>query len=80
MWSYFNYREVPYKLRRGPGHLIPATRSVHFCGSLIWNKLANLVKYSWSISEFKNIIKKIENIDYACMICRRKCTGNQFPR
>ena len=87
MWSYFKYREVPYNLRRGPVLFIPparstiyGTNSVHFRGSLIWNRLPNLVKSSRSISEFKNVIKKIGNIDCGCMICRRKHTLSQFPR
>ena len=78
MWSYFKYRKVPYNLRRGPVLFIPparstiyGTNSVHFLGSLIWNGLPNLVKSSRSISEFKNAIKKIGNIDCGCMICRR---------
>ena len=78
MWSCFRYREVPYNLRRGSVLFIPlarsiiyGTKSVHFPGSLIWNKLPNLVKYSRSISELKNAIKKIGNIDYVCMICKR---------
>ena len=77
MWSYFKYREVPYNLKRGPVLFIPPARctiydtnSVDFRGSLIWNKLTNLVKSSRSISEF-NIIKKIRSIDCGCMICRR---------
>ena len=78
MWSYFKYRKVPYNLRWGPVLFIPparstiyGTNSVHFLGSLIWNRLPNLVKSSRSISEFKNVIKKIGNIDCGCMICRR---------
>ena len=78
MWSYFKHREVPYNLKRGPILFIPparsttyGTNSVHFLGSLYWNKLPNLVKPSRSISEFKNAIKKIGNIDCGCMICRR---------
>ena len=78
MWSYFKYRNVPYNFRRGPVLFSPPTRStiygtnsVHFLGSLIWNRLPNLVKSSRSISEFKNVIKKIGNIDCGCMICRR---------
>ena len=78
MWSYFKYRKVPYNLRRGPVLFIPparstiyGTNSVHFLGSLIWNRLPNLVKSSRSISEFKNVIKKIGNTDCVCMICRR---------
>ena len=77
-WLYFKYEEVPYNLRRGPVLFIPPARStiygtnfVHFRGSLIWNRLPNLVKSSRSISEFKNDIKKIGNIDCECMICRR---------
>ena len=72
------YREFPCNLRPGPVLFIsPArsttygTNSVHFRESLIWNKLTNLVKSSKSISEFKNIIKKIENIDCGCIIYRR---------
>ena len=78
MWSYFKYRKVPYNLRRGPVLFIPparsaihGTNSAHFLGSLIWNRLPNLVKSSRSLSEFKNVIKKIGNIDCGCMICRR---------
>lgn len=47
-------------------------------GSLIWNELPNLVKFSRSISEFKTIIKKIGNIDWVCMISRREHTLSQF--
>ena len=78
MWSYFKYRKVPYNLRRGPVLFIPparsaihGTNSVHFLGSLIWNRLPHFVKSSRSLSEFKNVIKKIGNIDCRCMICRR---------
>ena len=78
MWSYFKYRKVPYNLRRGPVLFIPparstiyGTNSVHFLGSLIWNRLSKLVKSSRSITEFTNVIKKIGNIDCGCMICRR---------
>ena len=67
MWSYFKYRKVPYKLRWGPVFFIPPTRSTiygtnsgHFRGSLIWNRLPNLVQSITSISEFKNVIKKSE--------------------
>ena len=75
MWSYFKYREVPHNLKRGPVlFILPArstiygTNSVNFLGSLIWNKLSNLVKSSRSIFELKNVIKKIGNIDCGCMI------------
>ena len=78
MWSYAKYKEVPYNLRRGPVLFIPpaksttyGTDSVHFLGCLIWNKLPNLVKSSRSMSEFKNVIRKIGNIDCEFMICRR---------
>ena len=78
MWSYFKYREAPYNLRRGPVFFIPparstiyGTNSVHFCGSLIWNRLPNIVKSSRSMSEFKNVIKKIGNIDCGCITCSR---------
>ena len=85
MWSYFKYIKVPYNLRRGPVLFIPparstiyGTNSVHFLGSLIWNGLPNIVKSSKSISEFKNTIKKIGNIECGCMICRRYHTLSQF--
>ena len=78
MWSYCKYREVPYNLRRGPVLSIPpakstiyGTNSVHFLGSLIWNKLPYLVKSSRLVSEFKNVIRKIGNIHCEFMICRR---------
>ena len=65
-WSYFKYREVPYNLRRGPVLFItPArstthsTNSAHFLGSLMCNKLPNLVN-----------VEKIENIDSGCITCR----------
>ena len=87
MWSYFLQREVPNNLRRGPVLFISPARStiygaisLHFRGSLIWKKLPNLVKSSRSISEFKNIIKKIGNTDCGCIICRRQQTLSQFPR
>ena len=51
---------------------IYGTNSVHFLGSLIWlNILPNLVNSSRSISEVKDVIKKIGNIDCGWMICRR---------
>ena len=66
-----------YNLRRGPALFIPparsttyGTNSMHFRGSLIWNRLPNMLT-SRSISEFKNVIKKIGKIDCGCMICRR---------
>ena len=78
MWSYFKYRKVPYNMRRDPVLFIPparstiyGTNSVDFLGSLIWNGLPNIVKFSRSISEFQNVTKKIGNIDCGCMICRR---------
>ena len=87
MQSYFKYRKVPCNLRRGPVLFIPparsttyGTNSVYFIGSFIWNGLPNLVKSSRSISGFKNVIKKIGNIDCGCMICRRQHTLSQFPR
>ena len=77
MWLYFKYREVSYNMRRRLVLFIPparstiyGTNSVHFCGSLIWNKLPNLVKSSRSTAEFK-IIMKIGNLDCGCTICRR---------
>ena len=86
MWLYFKYREIPYDLRRDPALFTPparssiySTNSVHFRGSLILNKLPNLIKSSRSISEFKNMIKKIKNIDCGCMIYRRWHTLSQFP-
>ena len=67
MWSYFKYREVPYNLRRGPVLFIPPARStiygansMHFRGSLISNRLPNLVKSSRSIPEFKMLSRKLE--------------------
>ena len=85
MQSYFKYRKVPYNLMRSPVLFIPparsinyGTNSVHFLGSLIWNGLPNIVKSSKSISEFKNTIKKIGNIERGCMICRRYHTLSQF--
>ena len=73
-------------LRRGPVLFTPPARSiiygtnfVHFRGSLICNRLPDSVKSSRSISEFKNVIKKIGNIDCGCMICRRQHTLSQFP-
>ena len=50
---------------------IYGTNSGNFLGSIIWNKLLNLVKPRRLMSEFKNVTKKIGNIDYGCMICRR---------
>ena len=71
----------------GPVIFIPAARStiygtnsVHFPGSLIWNKLPNLFKSSRSISGFKNIIKKIGNIDYGCMTCKGSTFWANFHR
>ena len=70
--------DMKKNLRRGPVLFTPPARSiiygtnfVHFRGSLICNRLPDSVKSSRSISEFKNVIKKIGNIDCGCMICRR---------
>ena len=60
MLSYFKYRKVPHNLRRGPRSTIYGTNSVHFLGSLIWNRLPNLNKFSRSISEIKKLSKKSE--------------------
>ena len=64
MWSYFKYREVPLTwdgVQYFSFHpqILANTNSIHFLGSLIWNKLPNLFKSSRSISEFKNFIKQI---------------------
>ena len=78
MWSYFKYREVPYNLKQVPVLFILPKRSkiygtnyAHFCGSFIWTRLLNLVKSSKSISEFKNIFKKIGILDCEFMIYKR---------
>ena len=78
MWSYLKYRKVlrttfyvPVLFISSASSTFYSTNSVHFLGSLIWNGLLNLVKSTRSISEFKNVIKKIRNIDCGCMICRR---------
>ena len=70
MSSYFRYREVPHDLRWGPVLFIPPTRStifgtnsVYFLGSLIWNKLHNLIKSSRSISEFWLLARKSEILE-----------------
>ena len=67
MWSYFKYRKVPYNLRRGPVLFIPPARStmygtdsVHFIGSLIWNRLPNLVKFSSQYLNLRMLSKKSE--------------------
>ena len=77
LWSYFRYRQVPYNLRLVPVLFIPparstiyGTNSVHFRGSLIWNKLPNLVKSSRLICEFKNIFKKMGHIKCWCIFTR----------
>ena len=58
MWPYFMYRQVSYTLRRRQVLLIssamPAIKSVHFRGCLIWNKLLTLVKFSRAVSKLKN--------------------------
>ena len=77
MWAFFKNKEIPYNLRRGPVLSIPpassttyGTNSIHFRGSLIWNRLPNFIKSSNSIIQFKNNIKLIGNIDCGCLICR----------
>ena len=64
MWSYFTHKEMPYNLRKGTILGLPKTHSfyygttaVHFRGSLIWNNLPAVVKFSDSLFEFKNKIK-----------------------
>ena len=65
MWSYCKYREVLYNLRGSPVLFIsPArstiygTNSAHFRGSLIWNKLPDLVKSSTSYLNLKILSRK----------------------
>ena len=77
MKSYFPIKEIPYSLRNGSVLKIPSTHStyygtnsIHFRAFLLWNKLANTLKESQSLPEFKYKIKTIEKIDCPCKICR----------
>ena len=77
MWTFFQNKEIPYNLRRGPVLFIPPakstryrTNSIQFRGSLVWNNLPSFVKTSSSAAVFKTNIKSIGNIDCGCLICR----------
>ena len=77
MWSYFKHKDMSYDLRKGPTLGLPKTHSFYygtnavcFRGSPIWNNLPAAVNSSDSLSEFKNKIKNIEDIDCECLICR----------
>ena len=77
MWTFFQNKELPYNLRRGPVLFIPpakstkyGTNSIQFRGSLVWNSLPNFVKTSSSVGIFKMNIKSIGHIDCGCLICR----------
>ena len=67
---------MSYNLRQRPILGLPKTHSfyygtnlAHFCGSLIWNKLPAAVNSSDLLSEFKNNIKGIGDIDWGSLIC-----------
>ena len=67
MWPYFMYRQVSYTLRRRQvlfiSSAMPAIKSVHFRGCLIWNKLLTLVKFSRAVSELKNR-KHVKSVEH----------------
>ena len=76
MRSYFTHKDIPYILRKGPTLGVPKTHSFycdtnafHFRGSLIWNHLLAVVKFSNSLFEFKYKIKNIGNIECRCSVC-----------
>ena len=77
IWSFFTHKKIPYNLRKGqvlplsfPRSTYCGNNSVHFRGSLIWNKLPSYIKPSISICQFKNNIKIFRYIDCGCLICR----------
>ena len=77
MWSFSTHKDISCNLRKGPILGLPktnlfyyGTNAIHFRGSLIWNNLPAVVKFSNSLFEFKNKIKNIGDIDCACLICR----------
>ena len=74
MWSFFTHKGIPYNLRKGPILGLPktnlfyyGTNVIHFRGSLLWNNLPPVVKFSDSLFEFKNKIKNIGDIDCGCL-------------
>ena len=78
MWSCFSHKDMPFNLRKDPTLGLPKTHSfyygtnaVHFRGSLIWNNLPAVVKFTNSLFEFTNKIKNIGDIGYCgCLICK----------
>ena len=75
MWSYFVFKNITYSIRKSPLLRLPAAKStsysinsVLFRACLLWNSLAQSIKYSESIVELKTKMKDLENIDCSCIL------------
>ena len=76
MWSYFNFNNIPYSLRKGSLLHLPqantinnGTNSLHFRACILWNNLQAKIKSSTSVLEFKENLKLQGNIDCSCALC-----------
>ena len=76
MWSYFIFKNITYKTRKGPLLRLPAAKltsyginSVFFRACLLWNSFPQSIKYSESIVELKTKMKDLGNIDCSCILC-----------
>ena len=77
MWSYFDKNPIPSDLRKGIKVFLPPVKSfrfglnsIHYRGSILWNKLPSSIKNSQTINEFKVKLKNLGNIHCTCGVCR----------
>ena len=77
MWSYFIFKNITYKTRKGPLLRLPAAKltsyginSVLFRACLVWNSLPQSIKCSESTVELKTKMRDLGNIDCSCILCR----------
>ena len=80
MWSYFSEKPLHCNLRNGNSLQLPLAKSyrfeinyLRFRRSILWNNLPFSVKNSETITEFKNKLKILGNIDCTCVVCQWKC-------
>ena len=67
MWSYFNYKNITYNLRKEAILYLPSTNStyygtnsVHSRGSLIWNNLLSVLNLA---NEYLNLKPKLRTLE-----------------
>ena len=71
-----NENPILYELRKGTKVFLPQVKSfryglnsVHFRGSILWNKLPSSIKNSQTINEFKAKLKKLGSIRCTYSVC-----------